>query len=300
MASTSSSFFIQTSSGDHVGVAPRLGGGVDIYALSGGPGAWAGPETPFGSESDVVGVAFIESADQSLELVTLDGGRLLHYTQAPGERWHGFETLPGDQRVLSGPAFIQSNIGGTNGYEVVAAVQEGLAHWHRSSADASWTGPQVFAAGSFAGVSLIQSNYGGGNLEVVALEADHLVLFSRDSATMAWTRLDVPTASAGVSGPPGFIQSTSGQQGDFEVVAPLSGGGLAHFRRENDNNEAWQAPTRFGAAAASAAALIQNSAGQLEAAALGPGRSLIRFVRDQATGQWAQVDIAQLEPYDPA
>ena len=300
MASRSSSFFIQTSSGDHVGVAPRLGGGVDIYTLSVGSGTWAGPETPFGSESDVVGVALIELADQSQELVTFDGGRLLHYTLAPGQRWHGFETLPGDQPVLSGPAFIQSNVGGADGYEAVAAVQGGLAHWHRTSADASWTGPEVFAAGSFAGVSLIQSNYGGGNLEVIALEADHLVHFSRDSATMAWTRVEVPTVSARVSGPPGFIQSGGGQQGDFEIVAPLSGGGLAHYRRENEDKEAWQAPTRFGAVEASAAALIQNSAGQLEAMALGPDRSLTRFVRDQGTGQWSQADVAKVEPCDPA
>ncbi len=300
MARTSSSFFIQTSFGDYVGVAPRLGGGADIYTLSGRPGIWAGPETPFGSESDVEGVALIELADQSQEMMTRAGGQLLRYTQTRGQRWHGFETLPGDPPVLVGPAFIQSNIGGTDGYEVVAVVQQGLAHWHRGSADASWAGPEVFAAGSFAGVSLIQSNYGKGNLEVIALEADHLVHFSRDSATMAWTRLEVPTASAGVSGPPGFIQSSSGQQDDFEVVAPLSGGGLAHYRRENDNNEAWQAPTRFGTAAASAAALIQNFAGQLEAMALGPKRSLIRFVRDEGTGRWSQTDVAQLAPCDPA
>jgi len=299
MAGTSSSFFIQTDSLGYVAATPRLGGGTNVYTKTVESAPWNGPQTPFGSEFDSDGVALIELADLSLEMILLQGGQLLHYSQAEGQRWHGFEVLPGNMRVIAGPAFIHTVTSGVEGFEVVAAVQGGLAHWHRNAADVTWQDPELFAGGDFGGVSLIQSNYGDGNLEVVTVESDHLVHFSRDSATMAWTRFDVPPA-AGVSGAPGFIQSTIGHQGDFEVVAPLAGGGLAHYRRDNDHGETWQEPTTFGAASASAAALIQTSDGRFQAAALGPDRSLTRFTRDQGTGHWSEADVAELAAFDPA
>src|SRR5215472_18033657 len=108
MARASSSFCIQTDSAGYVAATPRLGGGVDVYSRTEESSGWSGPQTPFGSEFDSDGVALIELSDQSLEMILLQGGQLLHYSQAQGQRWHGFEVLPGNMQVVAGPAFIHT------------------------------------------------------------------------------------------------------------------------------------------------------------------------------------------------
>lgn len=53
---------------------------------------------------------------------------------------------------------------------------------------------------------------------------------------------------SGVSGIPGFIQSRFGTKGNFEIVAPLAAGGLAHYWRDNDTpGLPWHGPIVFGA-----------------------------------------------------
>ena len=69
-------------------------------------------------------------------------------------------------------------------------------------------------------------------------------------------------------GAPGFVQSV-GMHGNFEVVAPLTTGGLAHWWRDNGlPAQPWHGPTPFGAGTFSAAALVQNDNGHLEAVAV--------------------------------
>jgi hypothetical protein len=126
---TSSSFFIQTAAKDHWTVAPRLGGGVDGYTRSAQAAAWTGPQILFGSQFDVRACAVIESTYGNLEMIVLEGGGLRHYYYVPGQRWYGALKLPGTQRVDGGPAFIQGNIGSPGNFEVVAIVEQGLAHW---------------------------------------------------------------------------------------------------------------------------------------------------------------------------
>ncbi len=55
-----------------------------------------------------------------------------------------------------------------------------------------------------------------------------------------------------------LIQSRGGQTGDFEVVIPWPGGGLAHFFRDNDNNGAWNGPGLFGTGTYTGATLIES------------------------------------------
>jgi len=44
-----------------------------------------------------------------------------------------------------------------------------------------------------------------------------------------------------------LIQSTYGTKGDFELVVPLTTGGLAHYTRNNDlEGLPWNGPVRFG------------------------------------------------------
>jgi hypothetical protein len=86
-----------------------------------------------------------------------------------------------------------------------------------------------------------------------------------------------------IAGIPSLIQSRFGAKGNFEVVAPLMGGGLAHYWRNNDDPDLpWSAPTFFGAGQIDAACLIQSnfgSPGNLEVAARGGG-NLFTFWRD--------------------
>jgi hypothetical protein len=89
-----------------------------------------------------------------------------------------------------------------------------------------------------------------------------------------------------------FVQGSHGAKGNFEVVVPRSGGGLAHWWRNNDDpGLAWAGPTlAFGSTQdVGAAALIQSNfggAGNLEVVA-GVGGSLYHYWRDDGgTRKW--------------
>ena len=293
MGRTSSSFFIQTAASGYVAVTPRIGGGVDGYRKPAGA-SWSGPQLLLGSREDVLGVALIESTYGNLEMVVLESGRLSHYYNPPGKRWFATGSLPGNQRVYAGPAFIQNQLaspGNPGNFEVLAVVEQGLAHWYRDNSTVTWAGPQVIYAGDFRAVSLMQTNYPGNPLEAVALRGSQLVHLYRDPNTMVWSLLGMPPAG-GVVGAPGVIQSNHGQQGNFEVAAPVAGGGLAHYWRDNDGGNVWHGPTWIGGPPAIAAALIQDSQGRLEAVGLGPDFALSRFVRDDGmTWKWMPADI---------
>jgi Domain of unknown function (DUF1929)/Glyoxal oxidase N-terminus len=87
-----------------------------------------------------------------------------------------------------------------------------------------------------------------------------------------------------------FVQSNHGQTGNFEVVVPRSGGGLAHRWRDNDDSgRPWRGPTlMFGSTQdVAAAALIQGnlgSVGNLEVVA-NAGGNLYHYWRDDG-GTW--------------
>jgi Domain of unknown function (DUF1929)/Glyoxal oxidase N-terminus len=88
-----------------------------------------------------------------------------------------------------------------------------------------------------------------------------------------------------------FVQSNHGVKGNFELVVPRSGGGLAHwFRKNDDPGLPWSGPTlMFGSTdEVDAAALIQSNLGRvgnLEVIA-NAGGSLYHYWRDDG-GTWA-------------
>jgi hypothetical protein len=154
-------------------------------------------------------------------------------------------------------SFLQGNFGGQGNFELVVARGKQLAHYFRDN-DANgfpWHGPVTFFDASHAsggggsvpipvsptGLSLVQSNFVvPGNLELAVrltptLGDDRLVFFFRDAR--GWHGpVDIQPdtgAIVGISGPPAMIQSTFGNQGNFELVVPL-GKRLAHFFRDND------------------------------------------------------------------
>lgn len=188
--------------------------------------------------------------------------------------------------------FIQGKFGKVGNFETVlpGRAVPGLVHFWRNNDDPAlpWSGPTRFAPGlgnKIQGISLIQSKYGNpGNLEIVVVSGGQLLHYWRDSGpNFTWTGPD--TIPSAVSGFPGLIQSRFGSVGNFEVVAPASGGGLAHYWRNNDSPSLpWSAPTPFGGSLGQvdAVSLIQSnfgSPGNLEVVALASGQ-VYHFWRD--------------------
>src|SRR5215216_5151445 len=201
-----------------------------------------------------------------------------------------------------GGFFVQSSHGAKGNFElVVPRTGGGLAHWFRKNDDPRlpWVGPTLMFGGTddVDAAALIQSNFGRvGNLEVVANAGGSLYHYWRDDGgTWAWHGDKAKPArpfATGVVGAPGLVQSSHGTKGNFEVVAPLAAGGLAHWWRNNDTPSAiWHGPTRFGAGRVRAVSLIQSNfgpLGNLEVVAL-VGGQLVHWSRDDGgTGRWAR------------
>ena len=169
--------------------------------------------------------------------------------------------------VMNTVSFVQATPGtyGTIGnYELVVGLRTGgLAHFYRDNDTSGnpWNGPFPFATnqGACDGVSLIQSRYstefqttgtqGPGNLAVVADFSGTLYYIEREDVTFTWSTSPV-TITTGVYGIPSFIQAkpgTYGTTGNYELVTPLTTGGLAHYYRNNDNPSLpWIFGTTFG------------------------------------------------------
>jgi hypothetical protein len=198
--------------------------------------------------------------------------------------------------------FVQSSHGTKGNFEVVVPRSGGgLAHFSRNNDHPAlpWKGPILMFGSTkdVAGAALIQSNFGAaGNLEVVANAGGGLYHYWRhDGGTWKWhanTKRPVAPFGTGVVGTPGLIQSSHGTKGNFEVVAPLAGGGMGHWWRDNDSaSVAWHGPTKFGSGNVQAVALIQSSLGplgNLEVVAL-VGGQLVHWWRDDGgSGKWTE------------
>jgi hypothetical protein len=176
----------------------------------------------------------------------------------PAFTWNGPFSLAiaPPQGVTGSPALIQSRFGVQGNFELVTPVfGGGLAHMWRNNDDPNypWSEPTLFgdALGEVNGVTTIQSNFGDpGNLEVICSSGSgQLSYFRRDSGPAFTWNGPFSLPITGVTGNPVLIQSRFGVQGNFELVAPAHGGGLAHYWRNNDDpNYPWSEPTLFGAA----------------------------------------------------
>lgn len=246
---TQSGFLIQsrfTSPGPFELVVPSAVGGLmhhwrdnTVPSLP-----WTGPNY-FGGERRWTSASVIHSTlgPGDLEVVGLQDGRLAHFWRWAGV-WHG-PTFFGTGHT-GNPAFIQSTFGRNGNFEVVVPnAGGGLSHYFRNNdpvITAPWSGPFPFGSGNVRGVALIQGNFGT-NFEVVAVEDDRLVFYWRDAG--GWR--GPFTIGTGVTGRPSLIQSRFGRRGNFEVVVPRVGGGLAHYWRDNDHPSLpWHGPFPFG------------------------------------------------------
>lgn len=189
---------------------------------------------------------------------------------------------------------VQSNWGSKGNFEVVTPLAAGgFAHVWRNN-DVSgfpWSGPSYYSAGFADDVALIQSSFGSpGNLEAVARFGDRLAHYFRTSDLKWHTGSQF---ASGTSGTPALIEGTLGRSsinphGNFELVAPVAAGGLAHWWHDNSvPGGVWHGPSFFGSGSVAAVALFQSnfgSQGNLEVVAL-DGNTLVHYWRGD-DNQW--------------
>lgn len=161
---------------------------------------------------------------------------------------------------------------------IAASPQEGMLYWKEKTG--TYYGPYSFGKGKVKGITALESSFG--NIEVLCWIDHRLVHYWRDDETGEWLHED--SFAEGITGMPSFIQSS---YGSFEVVAPLEGGGLGHWWRNNDDpDHPWFGPTKFGTSHYQDAILVENNSRQLTAIAL-QDEKYHYFVRDDRNSwQW--------------
>ena len=254
--------------------------------------AWQGSE--YFGYGEVQAVCLIQSSfGDNLEVVFRQGASLLHCFRSMTEKGDMAWSVPIHfaTGVAGSPSLVQSPGPVNRNFEVVAPlVGGGIGHWYRDNNNPAlpWSGPHVFATelGAVAAVSLIHSTLAD-DLELVARAGDTLVHYWRHSN--GWHG-PLPFFS-GATGAPGFIQSGHGHNGDFEVVTPLAGGGMAHLSRDNDDpSHPWRSAVPFGTGAVTAVSVLHSSlvggARSLEVAALVGSSTHMWYREDGGDGSW--------------
>ncbi|HEV2121413.1 MAG TPA: hypothetical protein VGW38_01390, partial [Chloroflexota bacterium] len=323
MPTTHSGFMIQSTHGVvgnlELVVASPLGGLAHCWRNNNAAGfPWIGPQF-FGS-GDILGVSLIQSTLGTpglgnLEVVVRERDLLGLYQRSDQAPFTWYGPLYFAAGVAGNPALVQTRFGVTGNFEVVAPLATaGLAHYWRDNDDPTfpWIGPTVFAdsLGLVEAVALVHSTFGvPGNLEVIVRVGDQLFHLWRDSGpAFAWS--DPTLIFSGASGVPAFLQSRYGTVGNFELVTPLVGGGMAHLWCDNDDPaQPWSAPTVFGTTEGpvDAVALVHSTLGtpglgNLELAARIGGHTAHYYREDQSPFRWfGPTAFACDEPtYDPA
>lgn len=277
MAAPHSGFLVQVPS-DELGnfemVVPTPSGGLVHCWRDNTVGNLPWSEPNFFGSGFASGTSLIYSSFGHLELVAVADGQLVHYWRdtKPPFPWYG--PFPIGSGVSGNPALLQGTFGALGNFEVVVPLASGgLAHWGRDNdtPDLVWNGPTIFgtSAGKIDAVAMIQSNFGNpGHLEVVARAGTKLVHFWRESAPpFAWfgpfpIPLEGLPATITPFGRMALIQGNHGNAGNFELVTPLSSGGMAHLGRFNDLPDLpWTPVNTFGTFTVNAVAMIQSTFG---------------------------------------
>jgi chitosanase len=257
----------------------------------------------------------------NLEVVGQSGPQVFLYWREDKEpfTWHGplasfLESVGGN------PAMIQGRLAGRRNFElVVPRADGGFSHYWRDNADANlpWAKGSDYAQadGVLEAITLIESTFAvPGTLEVIARHQDgRLLQYWRDaSEPFDWhgpVEVPLPGLPAGTaaSGIPSFIQSkhgTPGAAGNYELVTPLTTGGIAHLARINEdpNNLQWGPPSVFAtdAGQVEAVSLIESNfgtagLGNLEVCARAGNRTLHYWRQDQPPFEWSSPGVVAVE-----
>jgi hypothetical protein len=137
--------------------------------------------------------------------------------------------------------------------------------------------------GPYRGAALILT--GTGIMELVAASNQGSLAHFSYSDAFGWQGPVLLPGEA--AGPPSLIRSRFGSSGNLEVVVPRTGGGLAHFWRDNDASEAWHEtarPVSYGTW--SGVALIHSNYDNLEIVGICDGE-LRHHWQAGAGGPWS-------------
>ncbi len=306
MPTRQSGFLLQSSvRGNFELVIPSmLGGFVHRARRNDLPELPWDPPVFFGSGA-VSSAALMESTGEGeepgyLEMLARHAGNLVYYCREDEAPFRWFGPFIVRRGVFGNPALIVADSGN---FEAIAPLAAGgMAHLTRDNADLNkpWRTVSEFGGmvGLVDGVALIQSSFGAGNLELVANvvrpEGNALAFFWCGSEPGAqWSEPSFLFAGEIDPAPgcsPTMIQSRFGDPGNFELLVPLRGGGLAHLTRNNSEEAlSWSAPAIFGEGEASAVALFQSNigggGGNLEAAAQ-VGSDVHFYFRGEQDASW--------------
>lgn len=230
---------------------------------------WRGPFAFGESLGHIDSITFVENRNGltgAYELIARTGENLFFFwrTASSPFTWQG--PIYMGTGATGTPSMIQSSFGQNGNFELATpAAAGGIDMYWRDNDDMDapvWYGPYNLASelGQVSDVTLIQSTYGEGNLELVARIGSQLVMFWR-SATgdLSWNG---PYAIADdAAGGPTLHQL---KNGDFELVVPSSSGGVDSYTRHNSvEGLPWTGPTAIGRELGSvgAATMIQSNFG---------------------------------------
>jgi hypothetical protein len=166
-------------------VAPLTTGGLAHWWRDNGLPAqpWHGPTKFTPSMLTFSAAALIQNDNGHLEVVAVQAGGLVHYWRDAANNWHGPIGVAGSG-ISGQPGFVQAHDGT---FQVVAPLAGGgLGHWSRDTA-LHWSGPVLIGSGTVRAVGLIQSNFGAGNLDVVARLDGGLDHYYAEPAGVSWT-----------------------------------------------------------------------------------------------------------------
>jgi hypothetical protein len=147
---------------------------------------------------------------------------------------------------------IQSNFGSKGNLELVARSKDQLAFfWRDSGPEFKWSGPFIIDRGVAGCPCMIQSKFGQkGNFElVVPLTSGGLGYYWRDNddEDLCWHGPLMFCTRLGRADAVTFVQSNFGNPRNFELVVPLTSGGLGYYWRDNDDEDlCWHGPLMFG------------------------------------------------------
>jgi hypothetical protein len=141
---------------------------------------------------------------------------------------------------------------------VLPADGRGLVHqWCDADGERTWFRSTPFATdlGPVDAVAICLGDYGSpASLEIVARAGGRLHHLSRptsfgssSSGRPAADEAPAPLPIDDAAGVPAIVQGRFGNKGNFEVVAPRRGGGIAHLWRDNDaDRRRWRHARTFG------------------------------------------------------
>lgn len=211
---------------------------------------WGGPVWLFPELEKIEGVGFTQSNFEepgNLEVLINTDGKLLHAWRksTPPYEWKLSPTPIIAEEVRGVPSIIQSSFGEKGNFEVAVPLKTGgigLLIRNNDKLGYPWEGMVRIGEGLYDSVSLIQSNYNDGNLEVMARQGETITHFWRDTLAGPWKGGNFIGARA--AGNPVLIQSTWGEKGNFELLYANVEGGLTSLYRDNDKNPpVWHGPT---------------------------------------------------------